>query len=382
MGAVVIAVLVLPGLTISTPAGTTTATKATWTYAIYLDGDNGLAACWGQYTLPFLEKIPASKQVNIVVLLTLKGSDTTQVLKFSGSKYTVVETHTKMDMGIGSTVSWWINRSTQLFPSTYYAMDLWDHGWGWHYVMSDEVFGHRILLPSLEQAIKNSGKRIDVMMFDACNMANTEALYQISLANLVSYVCASEETVSGIGIPYDKVLMPLVSTPTMNPKEFAVMTIDAWGEYYYSNGGGSASTFAAIDMSQIANVFSSFTTWSGKMLSLLPSYATQYTKALKATYCMQATHYFPDLYDYSMSLLGTAGVTDRGLIAATMNLGLAAQASVVKAWDSRSCAACYGLQFYWGINSDWRAYATLYQTNVDFPMATGWWAFLDAYNAH
>jgi len=353
---------------------------ASWTYAIFANADNNLEAYWDSKSLPWLKLVPASSEVNIVALLDRQSTTGTEVLKFSGSTVTVVETYGEFDMGDPAVVTWWIDRARTLFPSTYFALSFWDHGYGWIYISDDQTSGNTISMPELQAAITNAGDMIDVLAFDACNMANAEVVYQVSLTNLVSYVVASEETVPGDGFPYDKMLTRLVSNPGMSPREFAMAMVDGWADYYKTQKWASTVNLAAIDVAAMKNSVPSFTAWSGKMLELLPTYKSKYATALKNAHTMWGTYYFVDAYDYGYTLLNTRGVTDPALRTATADMQASVLSYVVKVWNAAKMTDCKGMTFYWASSSDWSTRGADYMATA-FATATGWGSFLAAYNA-
>jgi hypothetical protein len=353
---------------------------ATWTYAIYMDGDNSLETYWEGMSLPMLEAVPASASVNIVAFVDLGSTSGMSVVKISGTTVTTVLTAPEMNMGDPATLSWCINQAASLFPSTYLALSMWDHGYAWNYVCLDDTSGDSLSMPELQTAIANAGKQIDVLAFDCCNMGNVEVAYQVSLTNLVSYMVGSEETVPGNGFPYDSMLNNLVSNPAMLPRAFSIAMIDAWGVYYSGQTWASTVNLAAIDVVQLKATIGAFSTWSADMKSLLPGYKTAYATALKNTYNMWGTHYFTDLYDFGVHLKTTKGVTDAKLKADTTTLQNAVMSYCIKVWDGKHMLQCKGISLYWGTGNEWAGHAAAYN-QLAFAVDTGWGAFLAAYNA-
>ena len=388
IGIVIVAVLLLPGLAIVKPVNACPpGAKATWTFALFMNGDNDLAFCWPEWSLPWLKAVPASAKVNIVALVSLEDSSRTLVEKISGSSVKVLKTYEKMDMGISSTLSWWINESTALYPSTYYALTIWDHGYGWNYVSYDELFNHTLDMPQLQKAIADSGKRIDVLGFDACNMGNIEVVYQMAKTNLVSYMVGSEESVPYDGFPYDKMLTKLVRHPAMQPKDFSMAMVDGWGEYYSTQSGPDyvELNLAAYDVAQMKNTVGIFETWTSDMLAKLPVYRSLYKHALRASYSAYDTTYFVDMYDLDAHLLAARGLRDRGLRTATQNVESSITQYVLNVWNSDDISMCKGITIYWGVGDEWEHCGPGWPSGGNymetaFSIDTGWGDFLIAYN--
>jgi len=372
-----VAILVVPGILLAAPTSKAE-TTASWTFAVYVAADNSLENYWVSTTLPFLQAVPASDQVNLVVLLDEKSTSTTELLKISESTVTTVETYGEMDTGNPATLTWWIDRATTLWPSTYFALILWDHGYGWHYICSDETSASSINMPELQSAVANSGDMIHVLGFDACNMAMAEVAYELSLTNLVQYMVASEEYEAGDGLPLTTILTPLVNNPSMLPRDLSIVMVDAYGAYYTNSNGGKM-TLASIDVPQLKATIGTFTTWSARMLYLLPTYKTYYAAAVKATHYMTAIPSILDLYDYGYHLLGTKGVTDTQLRTATANMQSSLLSYMVKSWGGPKMTDCKGISFYWATYNDWYYDETDYRLTA-FAADTGWDDFLEAYN--
>ncbi len=379
---VVVAMLAMPGIVLAKPGGRGGAAGgATWTYAIYMDGDNNLETYWEGYSLPMLQAVAPNPNVNIVAMVDLGSTSGTEIVKISGPTVTVVETAPEMNMGDPATLSWWITKATTLFPSTYLALSMWDHGYAWIYVCKDDTSGGDALtMPELQTAITSAGKRVDVLAFDCCNMGNLEVAYQVSLTNLVGYMVGSEETVPGNGFPYDLMLNNLVNSPSMTPRDFSMSMVDAWGVYYADQTWASTVNLAAIDVAQVKATIGTFTQWSADMKALLPGYRSADATAMKTTYVAWGTHYFPDLYDYGTSLLATKGVNDATLRADTVVMQNAVQSYCLKVWNGKHMLECEGISVYWGAGQDWKSRSADY-LNLAFAADTGWGAFLTAYNA-
>jgi len=372
-----VAILVVPGVLLAAPTSEAE-TTASWTFAVYVAADNSLENYWVSTTLPFLQAVPPSDQVNLVVLLDEKSTSSTELLKISGSTVTTVETYGEMDTGSPATLTWWIDRATTLWPSTYFALILWDHGYGWHYICSDDTSASSINMPELQSAVANAGDTIHVLGFDACNMAMAEVAYQLSLTNLVQYMVASEEYEAGDGLPLTTILTPLVNNPSMLPRDLSIVMVDAYGAYYTNTNGGKM-TLSSIDVPQLKATIGTFTTWSARMLYLLPTYKTYYAAAVKATHYMTAVPSILDLYDYGYHLLGTKGVTDTQLRTATADMQSSLLSYMVKSWGGPKMTDCKGISFYWATYNDWYYDETDYRLTA-FAADTGWDDFLEAYN--
>jgi len=373
-----VAILVVPGILLAAPASRAEAT-ASWTFAVYVAADNSLEPYWEKTTLPFLQAVPASDDVNLVALLDMKSTSGIEIVKVSGSTVTTVETHGEMDTGDPATLAWWVDRATTLWPSTYFGLSLWDHGYGWQFICSDDTSASSINMTELESAFTDAGKMVDVLAFDACNMAMVEVAYALSLTDLVQYMVASEEYGPGDGLPLDSILTALVNDPTMLPGDFASVMVDEWGSHYGSTNGGRM-TLASIDIAEFDARMSNFNDWSAKMMDMLPTYQSYYENAVQKSHAMTAIPYFVDLYDLAYHLLGESGITDATLRSLTAQVRSDVQAYVADFWGGPKMGDCGGITIFWAGGNDWYWYGTDY-LNTQFAADTGWGDFLEELNA-
>lgn len=378
LSVVLAAVLVVPGLLLVAPTSKAE-TNASWTFAIYVAADNSLEPYWESTTLPFLQAVPASDDVNIVAMLDMGSTSSIEIVKVSGSTVTTVGTYAEMDTGDPATLTWWIDQATTLWPSTYFAVSLWDHGFGWQFICSDDTSGSRIDMPELESAITDAGDMIDVLAFDACNMAMAEVAYAVSLTELVQFMVASEEYGPGDGIPLDDILTTLVNDPTMSPGDFAAVMVDEWGIHYGKTNGGRM-TLASIDVAEFGARMGNFNNWSARMMYMLPTYENYYLSAVQRSHAMTAIPYFVDLYDLAYHLLAESGITDETLRSLTTQVRSDVQAYVADFWGGSKMGDCGGITFFWADSNAWSWYGADY-LDTQFAVDTGWGDFLETINA-
>ncbi|MDH3364702.1 MAG: clostripain-related cysteine peptidase [Thermoplasmata archaeon] len=373
----IVAVLLVPGILLTAPTSRAE-TSATWTFAIYVAADNSLEPYWETTTLPFLQAVPASEEVNIVALLDMKSTSGIEIVKVSESTVTTVETLPEMDTGDPAALTWWIDRATTLWPSTYFAMSLWDHGFGWQFICSDDTSESQIDMPELESAITDAGDMIDLLAFDACNMAMAEVAYALSLTDLVQYMVASEEYGPGDGLPLDDILTELVNDPTMQPVDLASVMVDEWGAHYGKTNGGRMA-LASIDIAEFGARMGNFNNWSARMMDMLPTYQSYYENAVQKSHAMTAIPYFVDLYDLAYHLLDQSGITDATLRSLTTQVRSDVQAYVADFWGGPKMGDCGGITLFWADSNDWYWYGADY-LETQFAADTSWGDFLEAIN--
>src|SRR5205807_891289 len=96
------------------------------------------------------------------------------------------------------------------------------------------------LADALDQIVSNTGNKIDILGFDACLMSMFEIAD--SLAGMVNYLVASEETEPGDGYPYDDFLNIFQRSQTVSPEAVAKHLVDVYGKSYETGGSQNSSS--------------------------------------------------------------------------------------------------------------------------------------------
>ena len=364
----------VPGAILGT--ANSSAEDASWTFAIYVAADNSLEPYWESTTLPFLQAVPASDDVNLVAMLDFKSTSTIEIVQVSGETVTTVETYGEMDTGDPATLAWWVERANTLWPATHFGLSLWDHGMGWQWICSDDTSESMIDMVELESAFTSAGEVVDLLAFDACNMAMMEVAYALSLTELVQFMVASEEYGPGDGLPLDDILTTLVSDPSMTPQELGAVMVDEWSTHYGKTNGGRM-TLASIDIAEFGARMGTFGNWTAKMLDMLPSYEDYYQDAVQRAHTMTAYPYFVDVFDLAYHLLDEEDITDPTLISLTTQIRTDVQAYVADFWGGPKMDDCGGVTMYWAQDNDWGWYGADY-LDTQFASDTGWGDFLTA----
>jgi len=156
------------------------------------------------------------------------------------------------------------------FPSKNTMLSIQDHGYSWRGFCKDETNGYDLMsFHGLSEALKNvtatMGKKIDLLAFDACNMAHIEGLYE--LRDGANYVVASEAFMPDDGLPYKMLITDLVMDSTLSPAELATNLVHEYVLYYSSKRdyehqfkfSQDFATMSAFDMSKIEVLGEAFT---------------------------------------------------------------------------------------------------------------------------
>jgi hypothetical protein len=354
-------------------------TPTTWTLALYINGDNDLERYWEEYSLPALLNIPSSADLSIVAIIDRMSVEGTEMVEISGDSWQVVNTYPEKNFGDGATFSWFLTEVTAAYPSENLVVTGWDHGYAWRYFSNDQTSVDKITMPELEDAITNAGVHIDILSFDACNMAAVEVVYQVSLTGLVDYMVASEETIPMNGFPYDLMFTPLANDASRAPDQVAIDMVDGWAQYYDPLNWATTVGLSAIDVVSLGGSMPALQTWCAEMYDNLAAYKKSYKNALSNAYCAWATSSHVDMGDLGEWLLADSKISDAALRASISAMVAAVDAAVLSVESGKGAEACHGITIWWGLKGDWGTYSAAY-TEVAFCEDTVWWDFLDAYN--
>lgn len=240
-----------------------------WTVLFYIDGNNNLSGM-ANHSFSSLKKVGTNKNVNIVAQLAIEDNDVRRGLvqkKDSDELFPESENLGKVNMGDPNTLRDFIISSLKYNPAKNVALVLWDHGAGFKGSMTDDknksLIDNKELANALKEAEKITGKKIDLINFNACLMQQTEVAYEIK--NNANYLVGSEELEAGLRIPIPgiygttpqhKVMQDLVDgikqKGRVTPEELAKL-------YVFESKNQIASsmfspTQSALDLSKIDNV--------------------------------------------------------------------------------------------------------------------------------
>jgi len=352
------------------------ATTAQWTFMIYVCADNDLEDSWPP-NLEKLQSVGSTAAVHFVALVDLLSTETVELIHIEKGTHTVVETWPEQNMGDPAVVINFVSKVKSLYPANKYLIDFWDHGNGWDYFCWDQSANDWLDNPKLRQIMDAVGF-IDVVGFDACDMAQAEVYYE--LVGHASYVVGSEESIPLLGWPYDTDAQDLVNNPTWDARTYATELVVNYGQFYASLKGYGSETFSAVDVGQVPALVTAFTDWTSAMLANLGQYKRKYTSALSGAKKMWATYYYVDMYDYMLELLQEN--IPATLVTATENVKTAINNAVIANWFGKKQSDIYGLTFFWAKATYWKGtWRTRYISEVAWGTATGWANFLDAYHA-
>ena len=378
-----LALLVAPATASADTAGDT---KADWTFAVYVAADNNLESSWDDVSLPALLGVPASDAVHIVAMVDRLSTQGTQIIEFEGDRQTVVGTFEEKDTGDGATFEWFVRKVAAEYPSTNLAVTMWDHGYAWRYVCTDDsADGDRITMPELRAALDDAAVDVDILAFDACAMADVAVAYELALAGTVDYMLASEAMVPLDGYAYDLMLTPLAVDPSRSPKELLADMLAGWSEYYDPLSWAKYVCLSAVDVRLIGAATPELQTWATALTAGLPANEPIYRDVLKKVWRPSSTRQY-DLIGLAEDLAAEPALAGTQVAAGSAAAAKAVAEAVVATSTTRWSAEARGLTVWWGNKGDWNYYAEAFGADVTFALPTddggvGWYDLLDAYNA-
>jgi len=210
-----------------------------WTVAVYMCADNDLAQ-FATRNLEEMKRVPFSDKVSIVVEVD-RPYETAKRYLVEPGRLTLIEDLGEIDMCNPQEIVDFGQFVKQAYPADRYYVVMWDHGTGW-------VTGPRrsfgvdwtsnntvgISDGELENAVgefsQALGQKIDVLTFDACLMGMVEVACE--LTESVKFLLTSEHWVPIEGMPYEKILGILTSSPGIGADAFSRKMVDAYVAHY------------------------------------------------------------------------------------------------------------------------------------------------------
>jgi len=356
----VAAAFALPASALAGQGGQRVAEKE-WTIQIFWAADNNL-----EFTTEFCMQLweralTSDKNVNIVVFTDILSAEGAFVYKISGGTRAVIATWPEMNSSDPATLEKFVLFGMQNFPAKKTMLLISDHGYGWRGICQDETNGD-VLMPAdgIASALKNvkasTGKMVDIVAFDACNMGSIELAYE--LRDATRYVVASETMEPYDGLPYEMFITDMVKTPTISAAELSSRIVAEYVEYYsekwlyphqmtYSQ---DFATMVALDMSKMGPVGAAFCDLTEALLPVIPNHLKLVDRArgyaLVGTWTNMAGYeWMPDVLTFAEGLREISGHPE--LVSAVDAFEVAFDAAVLaQANSDKYHDTVHGLNFW------------------------------------
>jgi len=246
---------------VGTIAQAAAAKPAQWTLAIYLVSDNDLGY-WAELDVQEMMAVGSTKDVNVIIFWD-NYDDPAHAYKVLQSGLQELTDFAlngiEPNMGDPATLKGWVTYTKSKFPSSKYALLMWDHGDDFKGCMFDahtpsEVYD---FLTHQEVVTALTGIHIDALIYGACLMQEIEVDYEYFAGGLdIDYYVANEGYDPMDGFPYDTILANLAADPTQSPLELSKMFVDEY-IYYYEYVGtaySQAVTLSVVQTNKIGKV--------------------------------------------------------------------------------------------------------------------------------
>lgn len=246
-----------------------------WTFLVYMDGDNDLSAAALNNFAQMKAATPSAK-VQVVVQLALQGATTKRYLVANGQTTLLSDMGQELNMADGQTITDFLTWAKSTYPADRTVLVLWDHGGGWDELLptakSAKVTPRKAILSMftspgsndvvlsnslIRQAIEQSGIKLDVLGIDGCNMATIEALYEFR--GLASVLVASEDLIPDTGWDYESLLSGLAASTGISAEEFGSLAVSTYKSFYEALTPNVCTMIAlrSSDLDSIANEINS-----------------------------------------------------------------------------------------------------------------------------
>jgi hypothetical protein len=395
------------------PAMHTPTSRKPWTVMVWMAGDNDLEAS-GEKDLAELKRVGTSDAVNVIVQFDSMSDDHTrryEITKGGHAADDVVqelgETNTGDPLVAIDFFRWAIDR----YPADCLLGVLWNHGSG---IDDTDVYARSALAPRVlasrhrralfastvaqaanDRAIafddtsrdfldnlelkrvlatvkKQTGRRIDVLGFDACLMNMVEVAYQ--LQGTAQIVVGSEEVEPLAGWPYDRVLETLTTNPGMTAAELGRQIVD----FYVKSYTDDSVTQSAVDLDRLDATAQRIDALAKALIKSIKD-AVEYAAVAKTLNAAQ--HFdnpdFVDLGHFCGELAARSKSAAVKTAAKAVSESLTARNGFVLAEGHKGGGLAHstGAAIYFPRGAVSKAYGKL-----DFAKATAWLAFLNAYH--
>ena len=243
-----------------------------WTIMHYSAADNNLTS-YLVGDVNEMEKVGSNDLMNIIVKLDKGGSDCkTYKLEQDDNSYQinspVLEEHGQTNMSDPKVLANFIKETSEKFPAEHYALIISDHGYAWKGAVEDKSDHGWMTTPDIKKALDMSGKKLDVVGFDACLMATSEVAYE--LKDNAKFLVASEQSEGANGWPYTpllnkktlgKIERAMRSKLDLSPEDFAKKVVDV-----AADDQGTLPTMSATDLGQMKQLADATNVFAGQLM--------------------------------------------------------------------------------------------------------------------
>jgi Clostripain family len=280
-----------------------------WTILLYSAADNDMQA-YNLQNIRDLETVGSDAYTNLVAQVDTGAASTRYLIQKAARPSSTdiqsapLESTGPVNMSDPKTLADFITWGMTQYPAEHTMVIVSDHGGGWEGACEDDSANDWMSMPSMrqafEQAAQQTGKKVDIIGFDACLMGSTEVAHE--LKDVCDYVVGSEDYEDSAGWPYTRIFNPelvahlqqhLLYKTQLSPRALAVECVqDAAGTQ------DVLPTMTAVDCKQ-AGVLSDAVRALGDAILAHPETQAIVAHAADAAYPFDEFH---DLLDFTRRL--------------------------------------------------------------------------------
>ncbi|MEW6278212.1 MAG: clostripain-related cysteine peptidase [Candidatus Eremiobacterota bacterium] len=354
-----------------------------WTILQYSAADNNLQGFMVE-DVDEMERVGSDQDTNLVVQLDT-GRRMQRLLLQQNSQPGVnspaVEEAGSVNMSDPKTLADFIEWGIKNYPSEHVMLVLSDHGDGWKGALQDVSHGGWMSLSEIKEGLaeaqRRTGKKIDILGFDACNMAATEVAYQ--LRDQAAYLVASEKTEGGAGWSYDSWLatgglqafkQQVSSRVDSTPAELASSIVRGAAAY-----NDVIPTLSASDLGKMGQVKDALEEFSKAILAT----DTSVWRLKRVVWGTQSFEGHKDAYHLAERVANHSKIQDDRLKNAARGLMQAIDDAVIEEQHHRSQDGAHGLTIeapiFFAPGSDYKSLELSQDTHWDeaSKQLTRWW---------
>lgn len=357
------------------------AEKKKWTILQYSAADNNLKSFMVD-DIDEMEKVGSDANTNLVVQVDTGRQMRRILLQPDANKGIAspsIEETGAVDMGDPRTLAEFVEWGVKNFPAEHYMLVISDHGDNYKGACEDVSASSWMSLREIHQGLADAeaktGVKLDILGFDACNMAGAEVAYE--LKDRANYLIASEKTEGGAGWTYDQWLgggqrnswmsksgagdiqASLSRRVDCTPEQLARSLVAGTANY-----NDTIMTLSATDLGKMDQVKESLEEFSKAILAT----DTSVWKLKMVTWGTQSFEGHKDAYHFAERIAKHDGIEDQRLKAAATGLMSSIDAAVIEEQHHPSQANAHGLTLeipaFWAPGREYK--------ELDLPKETHW----------
>jgi hypothetical protein len=257
------------------------------------------------------------------------------------------------------------------YPAKHYALSFWNHGWSWRpgSSMLDESNDNDTLdQHEIREVLEDYGP-IDVIMYDACQMATIEN--EATVYGYASSIVHSQEWVNWDGIEYELVIPALQEDPGMDANELAVVINQ-------SASTGKERTGSAVTLDgRWDTLIEAVDAWAYALEDGLSDFEHRYSGAFQGAQSFWGDPTARDLYDVAARI--KKWVPDKKIRDRSQAVMDAVSGVVLDEWHIQPYADAHGISIFLPLRVQDLDEFDYYRDKLVFAELTHWDEFLVAY---